>query len=36
MEIDDLFGGSGIDSLEENATISYVRGICLNNLEGID
>ena len=36
METDDLFRGSGINLLEENATITYVRGIRLNNLEGID
>ena len=35
METDNLFRGSGIDTLKENATITNVRSICLNYLEGI-
>ena len=35
METDYLFRGTGINSLEEDATITYVRGIGLDNFEGI-
>jgi len=30
-----LFWGSGTDTLEKNAAITNVRGICLDDLEGI-
>ena len=35
METDNLFWGSGTNTLKENATITNVRGICLDYLEGI-
>ena len=35
MKTDNLFWGSRADTLKENATITYVRGISLNYLEGI-
>ena len=36
MKTDYLFWGIRTNTLEENATITYVRGISLDNLEGID
>ena len=35
METDNLFRGSGTNTLKENATVTNVRGICLDYLEGI-
>ena len=35
METDYLFWRTGINFLEEDAAITYVRGIGLDNLEGI-
>ena len=35
MITDYLFWRIRTSTLEENATITYVKGICLDNLEGI-